>query len=89
MRVGEAAAAMLAEPELAGAQRDRAGADDDYLLAAAVRGSELGDERFEPGPPRLAVVAYQQRGADLDHQPGASVGVGEIGERGDRHGRRA
>jgi hypothetical protein len=83
--IGERTAPALGEPELRGAERDRARTDHDHLLTAR---AGLGDLAGEPGEPlavRLAAVAHQQGRADLEHEARAGGGIGQVGEAFDRH----
>ena len=64
------------QPELAPAERDGAGGDDDRLLAAGDQLRHVGREPVEPGLAHLAVLVDQQRAADLDHD---APGVERVG----------
>ena len=57
---------------MAAADRDRAGGDEDHLLAARAAARDVVDQRVEPGAADLAArVVDQQRRADLDDEPPA------------------
>jgi hypothetical protein len=58
-----------------GAERDGARRDDDDLLAGGAARGDIIDNGFQPVPPHAAIGGDEQRGADLDDQPGAVRGA--------------
>ncbi len=58
-----------AQAQMAAPDRDRPGGDDDHLLAAPSAARDVVDQRVEPGAADLAVLADQQRRADLQDDP--------------------
>src|SRR5271170_6464681 len=51
------------------ADRDRAGGDDNHLLAPGAATGDIVGQYLEPLVPDFAAVGHQQRRADLDDQP--------------------
>src|SRR5277367_6193213 len=57
------------ESQMAAADCDRAGGNQDHLLAAGPAARNVFRQQVEPAMPDLAIVGHQQGRADLDHQP--------------------
>jgi hypothetical protein len=54
-----------AQAEMAAPDRDRAGGDDDDVLATGAAAGEIVDQRIEPGAIDLAILTDEQGRADL------------------------
>ena len=57
-----------AQAEMAAADRDRAGGNDNDLLPTGATAREVVDHRIEPGAVDLAILTDQKGRADLDDE---------------------
>ena len=85
LRIGKAASPALVQPEPPRAQRNCARGYDDHILPARARRRDFFHQPCQPGTAR-AILAHQQRRADLDNKAGRKRGIGQVVQRSQARG---